>query len=82
MDLVTEMKLCNFAKTIIHDNMNKKEQNITGNGRARYTSPRMKVVKIHARSHILSVSTESSVKSNDWASGSKSSVGFGDDEDE
>ena len=61
--------------------MNKKEQNITGNGRARYTSPRMKVVKIHARSHILSVSTDSSVQSNDWVRGSKSLGGFGDDDE-
>lgn len=62
--------------------MNKKEQNITGNGRARYTSPRMKVVKVHARSRILSVSTESSVQSNDWVRGSESVGGLGDDEDE
>ena len=59
---------------------NKKEQNITGNVRARYTSPRMKVVKIHARSNILSVSTDSSVQSNDWVRGSESVGGFGDDE--
>ena len=82
MDLVAEILHGNFAKTIIHDNMNKKEQNITGNVRVRYTSPRMKVVKIHAQSHILSVSTESSVQSNDWTRGSESIGGFGDDEDE
>ncbi len=58
--------------------MNKKEQNITGNGRARYTSPRMKVVKIHARSCILSVSTDASVRSNDWELGSESVGGLGD----
>lgn len=72
----------NFAKPIIHDDMNKKEQNITGNGRAHYTSPRVKVVELHARSSILSVSTESSVQSNDWERGSESIGGFGDDEDE
>ena len=59
--------------------MNKKEQNITGNGRARYTSPRMKVVKVHARSRILSVSTESSVQSNVWAPGSESVGSLGDE---
>ena len=59
---------------------NKKEQNITGNVRARYTSPRMKVVEIHARSCILSVSTDASVQSNDWTRGSESIGGFGDDE--
>ena len=57
--------------------MNKKEQNITGNGRARYTSPRMKVVKIHARSHILDVS----VQSNDWESGSDSVGRLGGDDE-
>ena len=61
--------------------MNKKEQNITGNVRARYTSPRMKVVKIHARSCILSVSTESSVKSNDWVDGSESVGSLGGDDE-
>ena len=61
--------------------MNKKEQNITGNGRARYTSPRMKIVKVHARSRILSVSTESSVQSNVWAPGSESVGSLGGDED-
>ena len=59
--------------------MNKKEQNITGNVRARYTSPRMKVVKIHAQSRILGSSTEVSVQSNEWESGSDSFGGFGDD---
>ena len=59
--------------------MNKKEQNITCNGRARYTSPRMKVVKVHARSRILGVSTESSVQSNDWVRGSASVGGLGDE---
>lgn len=59
---------------------NKKEQNITGNVRARYTSPRMKVVKIHTQSNILSVSTDSGVQSNDWVRGSESVGGFGDDE--
>ena len=61
--------------------MKKKEQNITGNVRARYTSPRMKVVKIHARSSILSVSTESSVQSNDWERGSESVGSLGDDDE-
>ena len=60
----------------------KKEQNITGNVRARYTSPRMKVVKIHARSSILSVSsTDASVQSNDWVRGSESVGGLGDDDE-
>lgn len=68
----------NFAKTIIHDNMNKKEQNITGNVRAHYTSPRVKVVELHARNRILSDSLDSSVQSNDWAPGSESVGSFGD----
>ena len=63
--------------------MNKKEQNITGNGRARYTSPRMKVVEIHARSCILNGSTDASVRSNDWdwELGSESVGGLGDNDE-
>lgn len=59
-----------------------KELNIAGDVHARYTSPRMKVVELHAQSCILSVSTDASVQSNDWGYGSESAAGLGDDEDE
>lgn len=58
-----------------------KELNIAGDVRARYTSPRMRVVELHAQSCILSVSG-CSVQSNDWDYGSESAAGLGDDEDE
>lgn len=59
-----------------------KELNIAGDVRARYTSPRMRVVELHAQSCILSVSRGCSVQSNDWDYGSESAAGLGDDEDE
>lgn len=60
-----------------------KELNIAGDVRARYTSPRMRVVELHAQSCILSVSTDAVyIQSNDWDYGSESAAGLGDDEDE